>query len=561
MIPSKDIEAYSYLVSNRFEAINSHYLKLIGEQIKDIGRLSPTNIHRLQQMAKYDQNIKEINSLLAKESNRTLEELYKVYELSGMSLYDDTLDLFKANGKTQIPFKDNMAIQGYLNSVKNLTQGTFMNMSNTTITSHQNYRKLVDTAIDAIATGQTDYNSAIRQQMMAIADEGLSVTYASGVKRRLDSAVRMNILEGVRKVSEGTRKVAGEQFGADGYEISVHALCAEDHIDIQGRQFAIGSEDKIVDGVTYESFDNMNSSLQREIGTCNCKHSVFPIVLGISVPAYTDKELKQYKDNSEQKVTLTTGYNADGTPRTRTMTKYEATQYQRNLETEIRRAKDRHIIAENAGDDVGTKQAKDKILALRKTYSFISQEAGLTPKWDRTFVPGYTGKQTSPKHITLGHNQIKELTLREIGEILSYKSFDYYTINEILRTGGYNKLSDEQKDKVKILDRALTKLPKYEGTLSRSLYFNNQEEVNEFLSNINNKETITFEQYISTTKSEQLYNPDGQIQIYIQDSKNGRLLDEFDNGENEVLYERNSKFKIINVMEQDNIYYILLEEL
>ena len=389
MISSKDIEDYSYLVSARFEAINSHYLKLMGKQINEIGRLSPSNLHRLQQMAIYNQNIEEINRLLAKETNRTLEELYQVYDISGFSLYGDYANLYKANGKTQVPFIDNMAIQGYLNSVKSLTQGTFMNMSNTTITSHSNYQELVDTAIDAIATGQTDYKSAIRQQMIAIADEGLTVTYASGYKRRLDSAVRMNILEGVRKVNAGVRKVAGEEFGADGYEISAHALCAPDHIDIQGEQFSI------------REFENIDRSLDRSIGTCNCRHTIFPIILGISNPAYSKKELQEYKDNSQQQVTLTMGYNADGTPRTKTMTKYEATQYQRKLETEIRKTKDRHIISENAGDTVGTKQAKDRILTLRKNYKRISDEAGLTPKWDRTFVAGYTGKQTTPKPILL----------------------------------------------------------------------------------------------------------------------------------------------------------------
>ena len=401
MISSKDIEDYSYLVSARFEAINTHYLKLIAKQINEIGRLGPANLHRLQQMAKFNQNIEEINKLLAQETNRTLEELYQVYDMSGFSVYGDYADMYKANGKTQVSFDENMAIQGYLNSVKSLTQGTFMNMSNTTITSHSNYQKLVDTAIDAIATGQTDYNSAIRQQMMSIADEGLTVTYASGYKRRLDSAVRMNILEGVRKVNEGVRQVSGEQFGADGYEVSVHALCAADHIDIQGKQYAIGDVEKTVAGKTYESFNVVNGALKRHLGTCNCKHTIFPIILGISEPAYSEGELKQYKNNSQKQVTLTMGYNADGTPKTKTMTKYEATQVQRNFETEIRKAKDRHIITENAGDTVGTKQAKDRILALRKSYKRISEEAGLTPKWDRTFVAGYTGKQTTPKPIVL----------------------------------------------------------------------------------------------------------------------------------------------------------------
>ena len=96
MISSKDIEDYSYLVSARFEAINTHYLKLIAKQINEIGRLGPANLYRLQQMAKFNQNIAEINQLLAQETNRTLEELYQVYDMSGFSLYNDYADMYKA---------------------------------------------------------------------------------------------------------------------------------------------------------------------------------------------------------------------------------------------------------------------------------------------------------------------------------------------------------------------------------------------------------------------------------------------------------------------------------
>ena len=452
MLSDFSVTEYSYLVSARFEAINSRYLELIAKQIKEIGRISPTNLHRLQQMAKVQQNIEEINKLLSNETNKTLEELYKVYDISGMSAYSDTFNLFTAKGITPLPFKDNMVLQGYLNSVKQLTQGTFINMANTTVLSDK-YKELVDLAIDAVVTGQSDYMSVIRSQMIGIADEGISVTYASGIKRRLDSAIRMNILEGVRKVNEGVRQAAGEQFGADGYEITAHALCAEDHIHIQGKQFAKGGVDKTVNGITYESYDVMNNNLKRHLGTCNCKHTTFPILLGISTPTYSNTELRKYKTNSEKKVDLTTGYNKDGVPLTKSVTRYEATQYQRKLETEIRKAKDRHIILESAGDTVGTKQAKDRILALRKSYKRISEEAGLTPKWDRTFVAGYTGignpkpkdivlKPTSKNFTTIGNElnleNISQFAKENINRAIN-KFENEFSVNDLITSISYTE--------------------------------------------------------------------------------------------------------------------------
>ena len=270
--------------------------------------------------------------------------------------------------------------------MKQLTANTFVNMSNTT-SLYEPYRNLVDTAIDAVVSGVGSYNELIRSQLTDTSlsslvrnpDEGLRITYASGLTRRLDSAVRMNVLDGIREVNNGIREQVGKEFGADGVEVSAHALCARDHIDIQGKQFS------------KKEFERRNEELRRHISTCNCKHYTFPIILGISKPTHTDEELKQCKDNSEQVV------NING----KEMTKYEATQVQRKVETEIRKAKDKAIFAENLGDDELVQKAKARVETLKKHYNSISIQAGLTPKIDRTYVQGYTGKQVKPKSVTL----------------------------------------------------------------------------------------------------------------------------------------------------------------
>lgn len=386
MISEADLTDYAYIVSARFEAINTHYIKLMAKQIKEIGKLSPSNLFRLQQMSKMQQNIDSIEYMLAQETGKTLDELDKVLELSGLSVYKDAYELYVAHNRIQIPFKQNQNMMNYIRSVQSLTHNTFMNMSNTTVI-FEPYRNLVDVAIDAVTNGIDSYNNIIHKQLtdstlqsnLRNADEGLKVTYASGLTRRLDSAVRMNVLEGVRQVNNGIREKAGEEFGADGVEVSAHALCARDHIDIQGKQFS------------KKEFELRNEELRRHISTCNCKHYTFPIILGISKPTYTDKELKQYKANSEKPV------NING----KEMTKYQATQAQRNMETAIRKEKDKYIFADRMGDTEMAEKIKANINQLQSQYNSISQQAGLSPKMDRTYVPGYTGKQVKPKSIKL----------------------------------------------------------------------------------------------------------------------------------------------------------------
>lgn len=386
MISEADLTDYAYIVSARFDAINTHYIKLMAKQIKEIGKLSPSNLFRLQQMSKMQQNIDSIEYMLAQETGKTLDELDKVLELSGLSVYKDAYELYVAHNRIQIPFKQNQNMMNYIRSVQGLTHNTFFNLSNTTVI-FEPYRNLVDVAIDAITNGIDSYNNIIHKQLtdstlppnLRYADEGLKVTYASGLTRRLDSAVRMNVLEGVRQVNNGIREKAGEEFGADGVEVSAHALCARDHIDIQGKQFS------------KKEFELRNEELRRHISTCNCKHYTFPIILGISKPTYTDKELRQYRENSEKPV------NING----KEMTKYQATQVQRNMETAIRKQKDKYIFAYTMGDTEMAEKIKNNINQLQSQYNSISQQAGLSPKMDRTYVPGYTGKQVKPKSIKL----------------------------------------------------------------------------------------------------------------------------------------------------------------
>lgn len=378
MINEDLINDVAYMIGNRFEAINIAYIKKICNQINEIGTIGPANLHRLEQMAKTQTNIDEINTMIAAETKLSLQDLFALYDSSGLSIYNDVADLYKANGRPQVPFADNVELQKYIESVKRLTANTFINMSNTT-SVQENYRRIVDVAIDAVATGQASYNEIIKRQMTDRSLQGVRVQYASGRTRRLDSAIRMNILEGVRQVNNGVREQTGKEFGADGVEISAHALCALDHVDVQGKQYS------------NKDFEILNNSLNRPISTLNCKHITFPIIMGLSKPVYSKVELQKFKNNSNQTIEIN-GKN---------YTKYEATQLLRKLETEVRYSKEDYIVGANIKDEQLQATAKQKIKLLRQQYKEICEKADLEPKFDRMYVQGYNGQQIKPKSIDI----------------------------------------------------------------------------------------------------------------------------------------------------------------
>ena len=58
-----------------------------------------------------------------------------------------------------------------------------------------------------------------------------------------------------------------------------------------------------------------------------------------------------------------------------------------------------------------------------------------------------------------------------------------------------------------------------------------------------------------------MYNPKGEIQIYIDGATRGRDISAINTKEQEVLYERGSKFTVLNVTEANSKYWVLLEEM
>lgn len=185
--------------------------------------------------------------------------------------------------------------------------------------------------------------------------------------RRLDSSVRMNILDGVRQVNIGVQEQVGKEFGADGVEVSHHVNCAPDHIHIDGQQFS------------KKKFEKINNNLTRPVASMNCRHFVFSIVLGVSSPLYTKKQLEEDRKNNEK------GFEYEG----KHYTLYEGEQLQRKIELAVRQQKDLQIIAKASNDKDTISKSQSNITQLTQKYKELSKISGLPTKMDRMRVVGY----------------------------------------------------------------------------------------------------------------------------------------------------------------------------
>ena len=132
----------------------------------------------------------------------------------------------------------------------------------------------------------------------------------------------------------------------------------------------------------------------------------------------------------------------------------------------------------------------------------------------------------------------------------NYISSDSYKINDDLRR---NKISKNKKQFIENLDVALAKMPIYHSSkpLQRDYFFDKQEALDDFISNFEIGGVFTDSSYISTSK---IYYGQGKetIHVIIKSSKTGRDISEFNVNEQEVLFPRNSKFRIDDAYVDDN---------
>ena len=154
--------------------------------------------------------------------------------------------------------------------------------------------------------------------------------------------------------------------------------------------------------------------------------------------------------------------------------------------------------------------------------------------------------------------KIPTLTKDEEGAILRYMSSDSYGLNEALRNG--EELSEEDKEWVKNLDNALDKMPYYEGSLQRSLSFFSEEGLNGFLKDHQAGYVVTYPAYTSMTANDTPYDTNAQVQIILLHTSHGKDIRHYNSNEQEVLYKRDKKFKVLYNGVVDNVYVIYMEE-
>lgn len=386
-------------VTRRIEQTNTYVLEQIGKKIKEIGTLTPTKAQQLAQILKYGGDYQKIAQKLAEITQLNVKDVYKIFEEVAKNDYNFAGKFYKYRNRKFIPYEYNYALQNEVQAIANATANTYLNISRTLAFAQKTpsgivytdlartYQETIDKAITSVSQGKTVFQDEMYKTIKELADSGLkTIDYASNRHYRLDSAVRMNLKDGLLNLHNGMQKIIAKDIDADGVEISVHEYPAVDHEKVQGRQFSNeefeklqnGDEAKDYKGNTY-TLDHNGKNGYRPISTMNCYHYIFSIVLGVSEPEYSDKDLKEIMQRNKD------GFELDGEH----YSMYDGTQLQRNLELEIRKAKDTQIMAKASDNKELILESQNKITILTDNYRKLCKVSGLKPKMERMRVPQY----------------------------------------------------------------------------------------------------------------------------------------------------------------------------
>ena len=366
------------VLMKRFDQVNAFYIRKVAAQVKRIGELIPSTIDMIEIMADMNEDMAAINRQLAFALNMSLPELYKLYADTMQSQYTDAR-FTRALTETPLPSEARARIRRYTELVSRQTADAMSNLSNTTIVS-QVYRQTVDNAILAVTNGLTDYKAATRRSIRMLGYNGLQMWYPSGYHRRLDTAIRQNIIDGANQIAQQGSLMIGEELGYDAIELSAHMRSAPDHEPMQGRVFLKAEFEKMQTEQPFQDIDGHRyEPIRRRIGEWNCMHIPMAFSTKYSKRQYTDDQLKAWAESNKA------GCEIGG----KHYTTYEAAQLMRQIETQIRREKDAAVAAKEAGDDDLRRECQVRINALARKYEQVVSASGLKARKDRMTVEGF----------------------------------------------------------------------------------------------------------------------------------------------------------------------------
>lgn len=425
MLTPQQLQSLPKPLTDIYEELSEFVLRDIARRIAGAAKITDTAEYQLYRARALGMSTKKITEKIAKINGVSEDKIRDLILDAAQKSNEFDARMLTGNDGSAIPLSENKQLQKLMSAQITQTNGTCKNLTGTLGFAERNadgqvvyssltdfLRHQMDMAQMKVAAGVTDYNTAIRQACNALAESGLrTVYYASGRSDRIEVAVRRAVMTSVSQITQKISEQNAAEFGADGWEISAHMGARPSHAIYQGRQYPQSQYETIVLPL---------------INDYNCRHSAYPIIMGVTKPSYTEEQLQALDPPP---------FTYEG----KRYTAYEAQQQMRKMERSMRKQKDRCVVADAVGDKDAFTAASIKLRRQKDYYEDFCKAAGTYTEYERTFVSGYN-RQLAAKTgaVTRKQNALKNaqetLTNSGNGGIINQR-VPINSVNKNIRAG------------------------------------------------------------------------------------------------------------------------------
>ena len=379
--------------------VEDDILRDIARRITAADGMTETAVWQAQRMELLRTVQNDTVNTLAKYAKRSRSEIRRLLTEAGTATLAADDAIHRAAGKDPVPVNESPALLDLLNAGYRQTLGSWQNLTATTAaTVTGELEQRLDRAWLQVSTGAIDYNTAIRRAVDDLADGMKYITYPTGHRDTLETAVRRCVLTGVNQTAAKLQLTRMEELGCEFVEVTAHEGARPSHAVWQGKIYHIGGA-VTLDGVRYEDFAKA-TGYGTGAGLCgwNCRHNFYPYWPGISVPNYTETRLAALNAKC-----VTYGG--------KQYTRYEISQMRRDLERRVQKYQRRFLAEDAAGVDTGPTAVKLK--AARKALTAYVQDT------DGKQDEGRTRLQSARNNAILKETSgsYKEITMQSIQNV------------------------------------------------------------------------------------------------------------------------------------------------
>lgn len=359
-------------------------------RIRKTGEITSTADYQINRLIEMGKSREEVERIIKEALGATWAEMFEMYDKVAEWEYVRNREIYEQVNDDFLTPEDNKWLQQLTEATKKQTKDTLVNMAQSYGFSvlmagkqvftpfAEYYQKYVDTAIQDVVTGGTDYNSAIRKVVTQMTNSGLRVVdYASGHTNRADVAARRAVLTGVNQITAQVSEHNAEKLDTEYFEVSWHPCARPDHQTWQGRVF---SKKELGTVCGYGTVTGLCGA--------NCRHTFHPFIPGVSERLYPDDWLEEQNKREAQ----TKEWNG------KQLNAYEQTQQQRKMETAMRAQRQKIRLLEEAGadkDDIMLEKAKYQ--GQLNEYKQFSKKMGLVEQRERIYQDGLGKVATNTK--------------------------------------------------------------------------------------------------------------------------------------------------------------------